>query len=288
MNNFDLDISNYNVEDILNLFNLNYNFDKTELKKAKKIALKTHPDKSGLNKDIFMFFTKAFKIVEQIYYFRNKKKQSTEYFTEDLEGNEELLKKFNGMKVSDFNKVFNKMFEDVKLRDEEVDTGYGDWLRSDENICNEKVNNVSQFENAFERQKQQCSSLIVRKGVEDIEMKGGGYNLSRDKMDMYTTDIFSKLNYDDLKRAHTETVVPVTREDFINKQKFNNLDEIKRHRNATNTNSLSLQQSQMLLRQRDLENDKVNTQRAFNLIKQDEAIMKANNKWWSSIRQIGN
>lgn len=288
MSNFDLNITNYNVEDILNLFNLPYNFDKTELKNAKQIALKTHPDKSGLDKEIFMFFMKAFKIVEQIFYFRNKKKQSTEYFTEDLEGNEMLLKKFNGMKVSEFNVVFNKMFEDVKLRDEEFDEGYGDWLRSDENLCNEKVNNISQFDNAFEKQKQRCSSLIVRKGVEDLEMNGGGYNLSREKVDMYTTDIFSKLNYDDLKRAHTESVVPVTRQDFTDKRKYNSLDEIKRHRNATNVDSLSLQQSQKLLRQRDLENDKVNTHRAFNLIKQDEDIRRANNKWWSSIRRLEN
>ena len=61
MSDFDLNITNYNVEDILNLFNLPYNFDKTELKNAKQIALKTHPDKSGLDKEIFMFFMKAFE-----------------------------------------------------------------------------------------------------------------------------------------------------------------------------------------------------------------------------------
>ena len=36
MSNFDLNISNYSVEDILNLFNLSYNFDQNELKKPNK------------------------------------------------------------------------------------------------------------------------------------------------------------------------------------------------------------------------------------------------------------
>ena len=46
MENLDLDIQNYNLNDILKLFNLNYNFTIDDLKKSKRIVLKTHPDKS--------------------------------------------------------------------------------------------------------------------------------------------------------------------------------------------------------------------------------------------------
>ena len=49
--NIDLNINNYDLKDLLNLFQLDYNFTKDELKKAKKVVLKTHPDKSGLDKD---------------------------------------------------------------------------------------------------------------------------------------------------------------------------------------------------------------------------------------------
>ena len=55
MDDFDLDIDNYDLEDILNLFHLDYKFDRESMKKAKTIALKTHPDKSGLSKDFFYF-----------------------------------------------------------------------------------------------------------------------------------------------------------------------------------------------------------------------------------------
>ena len=46
---FDLDIENYELEDILNLFKLQYNFVEADLKKAYRIALKLHPDRSQLS-----------------------------------------------------------------------------------------------------------------------------------------------------------------------------------------------------------------------------------------------
>ena len=48
---FDLDITNYKLQDILNLFNLTLDFNEDDLKQAKKITLKTHPDKSKLPKE---------------------------------------------------------------------------------------------------------------------------------------------------------------------------------------------------------------------------------------------
>ena len=55
MDDFDLDIDNYGLEDILNLFHIDYKFDKESMKKAKKMALKTHPDKSGQPRIFFCF-----------------------------------------------------------------------------------------------------------------------------------------------------------------------------------------------------------------------------------------
>ena len=59
----DLDIENYDFNDLLKLFNINYNFNAEDLKQCYKIVLKTHPDKSGLNKEYFLFYSKAFKIL---------------------------------------------------------------------------------------------------------------------------------------------------------------------------------------------------------------------------------
>ena len=56
MSDFDLNIDNYDLEDLLNLFHLNYEFNEDDMKKAKTRALKTHPDKSGLKKEVFIFY----------------------------------------------------------------------------------------------------------------------------------------------------------------------------------------------------------------------------------------
>ena len=56
MDDLDLNINNYSLEELLNLFHLDYNFGENELKMAKKMALKTHPDKSGLSMKYFIFF----------------------------------------------------------------------------------------------------------------------------------------------------------------------------------------------------------------------------------------
>ena len=53
MENLDLNIHNYNLEDIANLFHIPTHFTKEDLKNAKKIVLKTHPDKTRLDKKYF-------------------------------------------------------------------------------------------------------------------------------------------------------------------------------------------------------------------------------------------
>ena len=57
--NVDLNLDNYKFDDLLNLFNLSYDFTTEELKKAKKVVLKLHPDKSKLDKKYFLFFLKG-------------------------------------------------------------------------------------------------------------------------------------------------------------------------------------------------------------------------------------
>ena len=76
MENLDLDIDNYDYEDILNLFKLNINFQEYDLKNAKKQLLNMHPDKSGLDKKYFLFFSAAYKMLYRIYQFREKAKLS--------------------------------------------------------------------------------------------------------------------------------------------------------------------------------------------------------------------
>ena len=54
--NHNLKIENYSFEELLGLFDLTYNIDIEELKKAKKKVLMIHPDKSKLPSEYFLFY----------------------------------------------------------------------------------------------------------------------------------------------------------------------------------------------------------------------------------------
>jgi len=290
MDDFDLDIDNYGLEDILNLFHLDYKFEKDSMKKAKVMALKTHPDKSGLGKDFFLFFMKAYKMLEAIYVYRCKKDQCAkkqEYTTEIDTENKHLLKKLDGKSAKDFNTWFNKMFEEVRVKDEDVDTGYGSWFKSNEDINNEKVEGLGQMREAIERRKKETRAMVKHNGIRDMEV-GGGYGLARQKPQEYCSDIFSNLQYEDLKKAHTETVVPVTIEDYEAKPKFDSVEKYVRYREQHRPNMVSLEQSKQMMKDRNMKNDKTNTERAFRMIKRDEEISQSNKKWWSHLKQLEN
>jgi len=290
MEDFDLDIDNYDLEDILNLFHITYKFDKQSMKKAKGMALKTHPDKSGLKKDFFLFFMKAYKMLEAIYEYRCKKEQCAkkqEYSAEVDTENKQLLKKLDGKSAKEFNKWFNEMFEKVRVKDEDLDTGYGSWFKSNEDISDEKVEGLGQMREAIERRKKESKALIKHDGIQDI-MVGGGYGLSRQKPSEYGSDIFSNLQYEDLKKAHTETVVPVTIEDYLAKPRFENVEKYVRYREQNRPDMVSLEQSKKMMKERNMKNDKINTERAFRLIKRDEEIARSNKKWWGHLKQLKN
>ena len=68
----DLNIDNYDLDDLLNLFKLNHDFSRDDIRNAKKIVMKTHPDKSRMDKKYFLFFSSAYKIIYSIHEFRDK------------------------------------------------------------------------------------------------------------------------------------------------------------------------------------------------------------------------
>ncbi len=294
MDSLDLNLENYNLTDLLNLFKLDIYFEEEGLKMAKIMALKTHPDKSQLDQKFFVFFMRAYRRIEQIYEFRKKKEQdvyNVEYSldTGDIteEGDKELLKKLNGKSVKDFNEWFNKMFEKTRVGDGSVDRGYGDWLKSKKDLTDIKVSSTSEFGRYFNSRKKDARELIIHKGVEESDANVG-YNLNREGLEEYSSNIFSKLNYEDLKKAHTETVVPVTEEDFLLKEKYKNVDALTRAREKQDVTAISLDQSNALLRGRRRRETMMTTNTAYNLLKQDEEVKRMNKKWWMNFKQLDN
>ena len=290
---FDLDIENYELEDILNLFKLQYNFVEADLKKAYRVALKLHPDKSQLSGDYFRFYMKAYKIVEKVFYFRKQRKKSkydTIYNATETDTPADkavLLHSLNGKSIQEFNQWFNKMFEKVKVKDEEDDSGYNSWIKNNkvDEDDNKKVA-LSDFGRVFEAKKTECKALVKHQGVREMRVVDGGYNLVREKVNNYSSGLFSKLPYEDFKKAHTETVIPVTHQDFLNKEKFSSLETYKRHRDSQDVVPPSLQQSQQYLAEREKNEGQIHSRRAFKILKRDEELEKSNEKWWSNLQRL--
>ena len=289
MDDFDLDIDNYGLEDILNLFHLDYKFEKSGMKKAKAMALKTHPDKSGLNKEIFEFFLIAYKRLEKVYEFREKRKQNLydvdyDKNTDDItnKGDKKLLEKVK--KKKDFNEWFNGMFEDA-TENNKKSRGYGSWFKSDEDLNKEKANSLNDFGRIFNERKKTGRELTIHQGIKDIEMNSGGYNLNKNTMEAYRSTIFSKLQYEDLKTAHTETVVPVTMEDFTNRPLYGSVDEIVKEREI-NIPIMSMQESRDNLNRKYARDSEMASYTAYDLIRQDEEAERSNKLWWKKLKQL--
>ena len=286
----DLNIDNYNLEDMLNLFGLNINYNVGDLKNAKKMALKTHPDKSGLKTEVFIFFSKAYNMLSKIYKLKNKtekKVENIDYDENDMEddiGNKELLDmKLKTLKKKNFNKWFNNLFE--KSNGKSNTNGYGDWLKSEEGVSNIKISNKTEFDALFKKRKKESRELIVKADIQDMIYNGGGTMLDTTET-VYSSDIFSKLRYDDVRKAHMETVVPVTEQDFKDKKRFDNVEQYIRHRKSSEGKIPDLSYSKVQLKKSKNNNEVIDTKRAYNLLMEDDKMKNKNKMWWKNLKLL--
>jgi hypothetical protein len=295
--NVDFNLDNYELIDILKLFNLNYDFNVDDLKQAKKIVLQLHPDKSGLDKEYFLFYSKAFRIIKGIYDFKNKKQSSLNYSNSDMvylagsdeeEQNKILIDKLLKNNNLDFNKWFNETFEKINIIEEEKEKGYGDWLKSDEDIDN-TTTTYNMMHKKISEKKEAMSALVKKQDIKAINNYGilGNFKeLDGTAPSSYESDIFSNLQYEDLRKAHTETVVPVCDTDYQKMQKFNNIEDMQKYRNGQNIKPMSETESNKMFYNQNKIEDEENVKLAYKLAKQNEQIERANNEWWSKLRLL--
>ena len=289
MENLDLCISNYTYEDILDLFKLDNNFDEEDLKKAKKYVLMTHPDKSGLDKEYFFFFSSAYRLVYKIYLFRNRSEQDTcvdrkytaNEVDEELE-NEDVWKKL--AKHNNFNSIFNKLFEKHKQNSYEGD-GYSDWLKQDQDV--EVAKNKDDMERIILEKKSNLRQLVVHQSVGDM-ISNGGTSITGN-VSSYQSGVFSDgLQYDDVKRAYTERVVPVTQEDYTSRKQYTSMDEYSRSRKETLQEAVETADHSARLKEQKYAEDTDNMSRAYDLAKADEEFRRQRIEIASSLLKITN
>ena len=292
MENIDLNIHNYGLTDLLNLFRLPYHFTEEHLRDAKKIVLKTHPDKSKLDKKYFLFFSQAYKYLLKIHQLRRSSNTSnTEYIKDDLWSTEHTVLidgAIEKMNQKDYNNWFNNMFEKMKLKDDPDESGYGNWLKSDEGLVNEKINNMGQMNEYIQNKKKELRSLVKHQDFGDT-IQGDHFDLVRDSPESYSSSMFNALQFEDLKKAHGESVIPVTEEDFHNRKKYSSIDDINRTRTSDMiNNSTYLSSHETILNDRQNSENDVSIQRAYKLMNQDEKIRKNYDIFWSDLKRLKN
>ena len=62
----DLNLDHYSLKDLLKLFKLPEHFNESDLKEARKRVVAVHPDKSGLDKEYFLFFNKSYSLISSV------------------------------------------------------------------------------------------------------------------------------------------------------------------------------------------------------------------------------
>jgi curved DNA-binding protein CbpA len=294
----DLNIDNYSRGDLYNLFGLkNATLSEDIMKECKKTVLKTHPDKSRLDEKYFIFFSKAYKKLQGIYEFQNKinikKVQDTnEYF--DSENGVILNTLFDNKKElkdpKNFNQWFNEQFDKHKIEDPN-ETGYGNWLKSDDDIVYTPNVTKSNMAAEIEKRKKQVQSLITYNGVSDpYASTFGGSSLMTYDSNFSSGSLFSNdgMGYTDLRQAYVESVIPVTEEDYRKTKQFGSVDEYKRHRESVDTKPLSKEEAMRQLYQENKTKDEESAALAFYYAQQTEKAKKNQDNFWSGLKQVTN
>ena len=289
----DLDITNYDYEDILKLFKITKHFSAEDLKNAKKQVLASHPDKSGLDKSYFLFFSSAYKILFSIYNFREKHESLTNlnnynenYNAEKDEINELLIHKLTTTKSKkEFNSWFNEQFDTMKITSDYEKNGYGDWLNtcSDEEIV--KCSDLNSMNKIIEEKKKTLRTSMLVTKQEVSEFNNTNYcDLTNSKPEDYSSGLFSKFQYEDLKKAHEQSVIPVTNEDYINN--YSSLEDIRFKRASQSLNPLQENDAKNYLNKSKEDENAISCMRAYNLLKQDEVSKQKNEKFWSKLKRL--
>ena len=257
----DLDLNNYELNDIYNLFHIKELTEET-LREAKKIVLNTHPNKSRLDSQIFLFYSKAYKRLYEIYQFQNKSVQKKTVDTKDYKylDNAHILETRFGNDTKQFNQWFNDQF--VKYNtEEESNKGYGDWLKSDDGVYNGTQVSKNEMNSAFDKEKKRVQQLTVYTGVQDFCI----------------TD-----EYTDLRQAYVESVIPITEDDY--RVKYNSLEDLKRSRREEQPLDKDISNNMLRENGRRLEDESAAL--AFKYARQLEESKKHNQLVWSSLKQI--
>jgi hypothetical protein len=276
----------YTFTEILALFKLEdvSTIREEDMKQAKMIVLRMHPDKSRLNPNYFVFYKKAYEILYKYYQSQTKVESQVPttkivYDPYRMEGgvvaaNQEEIGQvktvLDEMKPKKFQQRFNELYEE-NMVDKEAKQRAQDrnkWFTQEDAIYSVDTKGVTK-DNIGQKMGSLRNETALEKyrGVQTLSSFGGGIVAERlweDGEDeegagaaaaagsYITTDPFSKLKFDDLRRVHRdETVFVVDERQYDKMPKYESVDKYNRARDAVDLTPMNDLESQRLLKEQE-------------------------------------
>ena len=93
-----------------------------------------------------------------------------------------------------------------------------------------------------------------------------------------------------MRKAHCESVIPVTEEDFHKRTKYTNIDQLNRERtqDMVQNSDRWISTHENKLKEIHSNDEDINIQRAYKLMNQDEVIRENHDKFWSDLKRLKN
>jgi len=260
----------YSFKEILALFSLPYDFDVEGLKQAKMQVLKMHPDKSRLPSDYFLFYKKAFDIL--VNYFQENQKTTKEvpkteqvYVPPDSKRDEHSdaffrqkanMKGKEEEKQREFSKQFHQFFEENMVK-KPTETR-NDWFKHNDPLFTfDTPSSSKNIGQAIDEIKGKITNSMVQyQGVRDLtaSCRNNRYfdEEEDDPNEYISSDPFSKLKFEDLRKVHRDqTVFAVSERDIDKVQQYTSMDHLVRERGTQNMTPMEEMAAMQMMREQE-------------------------------------
>jgi hypothetical protein len=267
-----LDVDAYSLGDLLSLFEISsFTPSLEEMRRAKKKMLMTHPDQSRLPSAYYLFYRQAYEVVLTFYQEQTRQNQATtvvgDYAPPNV--NHGVQGALDKMSARDFHSKFNQLFEKMDMA-AKPDPARNAWFTHTAPVIDNVPDRIApkDMAQAFQTVKKAQTAALVshRGGVQEMQVSQGAASFYDDDDDAYiSSDVFSKLKFDDLRKVHKDqTVLAVGEQDYV----YRSLEHYSRERDAAPTAPMPEDEAKRLLQ------DQVRLQREQIMQRQYLAMQK--------------
>lgn len=260
-----LDISKYKFQELLVLFDLPQNIldiKPESLKNAKRKYQMVHPDKSGLDMSYFLFYQRAYNIIEKEYAFATNQSQKLDAINSpirvptkplkyeinsqknmpdsiDERTMKQIRKTLDKMSAEEFNQHLNKTFDEQMAKKQS--TVRADFLRDEKGIFDisglDAVKTPEQIAIQMEKIRQNSQSLVNKRPTTLVpihtftQSQGGKYyddDSEEEDAEYISSDPFSKLRFEDIRKVHGAETILLEGSDTLNTRNQRDLDQMKK------------------------------------------------------------